>query len=79
MSDHQDTPARDRMLGRLLGPAEPELSCDQCFEVLDRYVELSLGETDADREVPGMRAHLEGCPACAEEYRSLREFIGQED
>ena len=26
-----------RLLGRLLGPAEPELSCEECFEQLDRY------------------------------------------
>jgi anti-sigma factor RsiW len=26
----------------------------------------------ADQRVPGMRAHLQGCPACHEEYESLR-------
>jgi hypothetical protein len=25
--------------------------------------------------VPGMRAHLEGCPACSEEYESLRALV----
>ena len=29
-------------LDRLLGPAEPEIGCDTCFEELDRYVELEL-------------------------------------
>ena len=28
----------------LLGPGEPELSCEECFELLDRYVELGAGE-----------------------------------
>jgi len=60
------------LLGRLLGPGEPELSCEACFEELDRYVDLELAGADADREVPGMRAHLAGCPACAEEHLSLR-------
>ena len=27
--------------------------------------------------VPGMRAHLEGCPACSEEYESLRDQVMQ--
>ena len=61
-----------RELGRLLGPAEPEIGCDACFDALDRYVELELDGVDADASVPGMRAHLAGCPACAEEHASLR-------
>jgi anti-sigma factor RsiW len=60
------------LLNRLLGPGEPELSCEACFDELDRYVDLELAGAEADREIPGMRAHLAGCPACAEEYLSLR-------
>lgn len=62
-------------LRSLLGPEGPELSCEECFEVLDRYVEAELGEDDADLTVPGMRAHLEGCPACGEDHRSLRALL----
>jgi hypothetical protein len=69
--------ARD-LLSRLLGPAEPELSCEECFEQLDRYVELSLAGEPAEERVPGMRAHLQGCPACAEDFRSLRDLIAGE-
>lgn len=63
---------RAKLLKRLLGPAGPELTCDECFELLDVYVEAELVGEDADLRVPGMRAHLEGCPACAEEHESLR-------
>jgi hypothetical protein len=63
-------------LGRLLGPAGSEIGCDACFEELDRYVELELGGRDADAAVPGLRAHLAGCPACREEYESLRALVG---
>lgn len=60
---------------RLLGPAGPEVSCEECFELLDEYVDVELaGEADADAAAPGMRAHLEGCPACREEYEGLREL-----
>lgn len=62
-------------LKRLLGPAEPELLCDECFEKLDEYVDLELQGASADEQVPGMRAHLEGCPACHEEYASLRALV----
>ncbi len=65
-------------LGRLLGPAAPEIGCDACFEELDRYVELELAGEDADAAVPGLRAHLDGCPACREEHDSLHAFVAGE-
>jgi hypothetical protein len=68
----------DRLLGRLLGPEGPELSCEQCFDELDRYVELELAEADADAAVPGMRAHLHGCSACAEDHESLRALLSEQ-
>jgi hypothetical protein len=67
--------ANEDTLKRLLGPAEPELLCDECFERIDEYVELELQHEEADERIPGMRAHLEGCPACHEEYHSLRELV----
>lgn len=70
-----DAPRHDEALTRLLGPAGPEVSCEECFELLDRYVELELGGHDADERIPGMAAHLEGCPACREEHESLRALV----
>ncbi len=64
------------LIRALLGPAGPELTCEECFEQLDRYVELELAGGDADAEVPGMAAHLEGCPACREEHESLLALAG---
>jgi hypothetical protein len=76
MSDAADRrPPEELLLARVLGPDGPELTCEECFAELDRYVELTLAEADPDEGVPGMRAHLEGCPACAEDFRSLRDFL----
>jgi hypothetical protein len=55
----------------LLGPIGPEVTCEECFEHLDEYVE--------GREVPGMAAHLEGCPACREDYESLLALVRDGD
>ncbi|HEX2377587.1 MAG TPA: hypothetical protein VHI30_08520 [Gaiellales bacterium] len=75
---------------RLLGPDGPELGCDECFEFLDRYVEAEVAGEPALHGCPrcvspeaceqagaclGMRAHLEGCPACAEEHASLTALL----
>jgi hypothetical protein len=73
-----ERPERKQALARLLGPSEPEVGCDECFAELDRYVELEVAGLDADAAVPGLRAHLEGCPACREEHESLRALVGGE-
>jgi hypothetical protein len=65
----------ERLLRALLGPKGPELSCEECFDQLDRYVEFELAGEDADAAIPGMQAHLEGCPACHEDHVSLRAFV----
>ena len=63
------------MAARLLGPAGPELGCEECFDSLDRYVELELAGADADEQVPGMHAHLEGCAACRNDHESLLALL----
>ncbi len=77
MNDPGD-PNRSDLLGRLLGPAGPELTCDECFEHLDRYVEIEARGGDAEAAVPGMRAHLQGCPACNEDHDSLLALVTSE-
>ena len=65
-------------LRRLLGPGEPEVSCEVCFAQLDVYVDAEVLGQDADAAVPGMRAHLAGCPACADEHESLKALVSAE-
>jgi hypothetical protein len=68
----------DPLLARLLGPEGPEVSCETCFERLDEYVELEVSGVDADTAIPGMREHLQGCPACREDHESLRALVADE-
>ena len=73
-------PNRTReLIARLLGPAEPEVSCEECFELLDQYVDLEGAGEDADARLPGMRAHLQGCPACHEDHESLLELVSADE
>ena len=64
-----------RAVQRLVGPAGPELGCDECFEVLDAYVELELAGAPADAQMPLMRAHLAGCSACRDDHDSLLALL----
>ena len=66
---------RHERLERLLGPTGPDIGCEECFERLDEYVELELRGQDAEARVPGMRAHLSGCPACRDEHDSLLALL----
>ena len=74
----QDTPDEPaRLVERLVGPTDQELSCEECFDFLDAYVELHLAGTAAaaDARVPRMRAHLRGCSACRDDYDSLLALV----
>ena len=71
-------PRTDPRLKAMLGPTGPELTCEQCFEQLDRFVELELAGADLESAVPGMRTHLDGCPACHEDHESLLALVASE-
>ena len=73
----QNVNQNDALRG-LLGPSGPEVGCDECFEKIDQYVELELAGRDPDEVLPGLRAHLEGCPACREEHESLYALVSSE-
>jgi hypothetical protein len=60
---------------QVLGPTDFEVTCEQCFELLDQYVELEVAGADADAHLPGLRAHLAGCPACQEDHESLLALV----
>jgi len=75
----QDMPGDPRpAVARMLGPAEPELGCDECFDLLDSFVELELAGAAADAQMPLMRPHLQGCSACLEDHDSLLALLNAE-
>jgi hypothetical protein len=61
------------VIASLLADTSPYVSCDECFERIDEYVELTLA--DSRHSDPGMDAHLAGCGACAEEAETLRALL----
>jgi hypothetical protein len=64
-------------LARLLGPAQPEVGCDACFALIDRFVEAELAGGETEDAFRGLRPHLDGCPACREEYVALRALVSE--
>lgn len=64
-----------RVVEDLVGPTDPELSCDECFDLLDAYVDLEVAGTNAAAEMPLMLAHLRGCSACRDDHDSLLALL----
>ena len=57
---------------------EPWLSCEDCFELIDIYVETLLADPDTS-DMPALLVHLRGCSACAEEAQSLLALVARQD
>jgi hypothetical protein len=75
MTDDRATLTEAAVAG-LLVDTEPYLSCDDCFERIDHYVEQRL--LDPSRGDLEMDTHLAGCGVCAEEARALEELLRQD-
>lgn len=52
-----------------------EIGCDECFEKLDRFAELTLAGRDAAEAFPLVADHLAKCGSCREEFEALLEAI----
>jgi hypothetical protein len=68
---------RRELVERLLGPAGFQLSCQECFDLINEYAELELDGIEAGTLIPGLRTHLAGCSACNEDHESLRALLAQ--
>jgi len=51
-----------------------EISCTECFDLMSRFVELEASGQDAAAKMPQVKQHLDQCPACRDEYETLREL-----
>lgn len=72
MNDHKIELTQD-LVDKLLLDTSPYLSCDECFEQLDVYVEqLAANPQHVDKP---MQVHLHGCGACAEEADTLLDLL----
>jgi hypothetical protein len=58
---------------------EEEIGCDECFELLDRFVETELSGLDASGAMPLVEDHLEKCGDCREEFEALLEALREGD
>ncbi|MFQ5858787.1 MAG: hypothetical protein ACE5LU_24565, partial [Anaerolineae bacterium] len=60
-----------RMVRHVLTTRPDEIGCDECFEELDRFVEMKLAGKNAAEAMPLVQDHLERCRDCREEFEAL--------
>jgi hypothetical protein len=53
-----------------------EIGCDECFEQLDRYIDMTLAGKDVAEAMPLVADHLRHCRDCREEFEALLEVLG---
>ncbi len=58
---------------------EEEIGCDECFEQLDRFVEMELSGLNVAEAMPLVQDHLEKCGDCREEFEALLEALRAEE
>jgi hypothetical protein len=63
------------LLQSALETEEYEISCLECFNLLDQYADLILDGTDPSEIMPAVRQHLNHCPTCTRQFEALMIMI----
>ena len=56
-----------------------EIGCDECFEQVDRFVEMKLSGLNTAQAMPLVQEHLEICGECREEFEALLLALGAKE
>lgn len=66
-----DTDMMKGIVRGILSTREEEIGCDDCYEQLDRFVDLVLAGKDVSGALPLVQEHLDRCADCREEFEAL--------
>ncbi len=61
----------EMLVRAVLTSKEHEIGCSDCFQVLDRFLELRLQGKKTAEIMPLVEEHLERCKDCYEEFEAL--------
>jgi len=64
----------ERWLQNIHHTRDEEISCSECFDSVSHFVEVEVSGEDPAIKLPQVRQHLDQCPACREEYETLRDL-----
>jgi hypothetical protein len=75
MSEPLETKIVKRIVHKALATLPNEITCGECFERVDRFVEMELAGKNAAEAMPLVEAHLRRCDACREEFEALLDVL----
>jgi hypothetical protein len=64
----------EKWLRNIYATRDNEISCSECFDRVSRFVDLEVSGQDAAGKMPELQQHIDQCPACREEYETLRDL-----
>lgn len=64
-----------KLVRDVLSTRPDEITCDECLEQLDRFVEMTLAGQNAAQAMPLVQHHLEQCGNCREEFEALLSVL----
>lgn len=70
-----DTQQVKTLLRMVAGTRDDEVDCDACLMDLAEFAELELVGAEIPVAMERIRAHLEICGECTEEYRALLDVV----
>ena len=60
--------------------AEEDISCDECYDHIDQYVDMLQAGQDPSTVLPEVKQHLAQCRCCEDEFHALIAILeNQED
>ena len=75
MTTELDLNTLKRMVRGIATSSPDEIGCGECFEELDRFVELELAGMNAAQALPLVKDHLDRCGNCREEFDALKAAL----
>ena len=67
------------LLKTLAATHQNELDCQEVYEVVDVYAEMSARGEDVSEVLPMVKHHLEMCKDCLEEFDALMRILEAQD
>lgn len=65
----------ENMVKAIMNTVDNEIGCEDCFSVLDKFIDLRAQGKNAAEIMPLVQGHLERCKDCHEEYDAILQAL----
>ena len=65
----------ESIIKTILSVPEEEITCGECYDVIDQYVDMLRAGQDPATVLPQVKEHLGQCECCDMEFRALISIL----